>query len=164
MHYHFGTKDELLRAVLRERGVDLVAEVRRRAKELADSPNPGSSRDLARMLAEPYVRSAHGGEAWGTEWIRLLSQLLQTDPDWVIDRKTAKATAAAVARVYPAGPIDIERAVRMCFTLLIVELAHPTASRRGRRPVVDLELLVDFLSGGLETTLGNAPVSSDRTA
>jgi AcrR family transcriptional regulator len=163
VHYHFGTKEELLRAVLRERGVALVADVRARAKELAGSSDAVSSRDLVLMLAAPYVRLAQGGDASGHEWIRLLSQLLQSDPDRVIDRKTAKATVSAVARVYPdAGSVEILRAVRMCFTLLMIQLAHGSAAGRRRRSAVDLDLLVDFLSGGLDATLGKSSAATPR--
>jgi AcrR family transcriptional regulator len=166
VHYHFGTKEELLRAVLRERGVALVADVRERAKELAGSSDAVSARDLVLMLAAPYVRLAEGTDAAGHEWIRLLSQLLQSDPDRVIDKKTAKVTVAAVARVYPeAGSPEILRAVRMCFTLLMIQLAHGSGGGRRRRSAVDLDLLVDFLSGGLEATLGkSSAVTSRRTA
>ena len=165
VHYHFGTKDELLQAVLRERGVALVADVRDRAKELALSSDPVSPRDLVLMLADPYVRLAQGRESAGHDWVRLLSQLLQSDPDRVIDRKTAKATVTAVARVYPeAGSAEILRAVRMCFTLLMIQLAHGSGAGRRRRTAVDLDLLVDFLSGGLDATLGKARAVGHRTA
>jgi AcrR family transcriptional regulator len=166
VHYHFGTKDELLQAVLRQRGVALVADVRDRAKELTRSADPVSSQDLVLMLAEPYVRLAQGRDAAGHEWIRLLSQLLQSDPDRVIDKKTARATVSAVARVYPdAGSAEILRAVRMCFTLLMIQLAHGGDAGRRHRAAVDLDLLVDFLAGGLDATLGRtSEVGPRRTA
>ena len=163
VHYHFGTKDELLRAVLQERGVALVTDVRERAKELARSSDPASPRDLVLMLAEPYVRLTEGRDPAGHEWIRLLSQLLQSDPDRVFDKKTEKATVSAVARVYPdAGSSDILRAVRMCFTLLMIQLAHRVRAGRRRRAAVDLDLLVDFLSGGLDATLGSTSAAKPR--
>ena len=163
VHYHFGTKDELLQAVLRERGVALVADVRDRAKELARSSDPVSSRDLVLMLAEPYVRLAQGRDAGGRAWIKLLSQLLESDPDRVIDKKTAKATVSAVARVFPhARSAEILRAVRMCFTLLMIQLAQGSGDGRSRRAAVDLDLLVDFLGGGLDATLGRASADGPR--
>jgi len=88
--------------------------------------------------------------------VRVVCSLLQTDPDRLLDRPSARLTWAAASGVYPdAEPEAVQRAMRMCFTLLVTQLA--LTRRTGRKVrTVDLDLLVDFLSAGLDAALGDS--------
>jgi AcrR family transcriptional regulator len=155
VHYHFGTKEALVDAVLHVYGDTVISAVKIRAKEISSSEGLVTARDLVTMLADPYVEllRSHGPE--GQAWLRLVSQLLQSDPDRILDRPSARTTWAAASRVYPdATPGDVQRAVRMCFSLLVNQLALGASAGRARGSLgLDLELLIDFLSGGLDAAL-----------
>jgi len=152
VHYHFGTKDALLDAVLHTYGDVVMERIKSRAKELADAGATTDARDLVTMLAEPYLDLISSRDEHGRAWVRLMSQLLQQDPGRLLDRPSAKSTWGAAARVYPnASASDIQRAMRMCLILLVTQLAQTPRSGRG---ALDVDLLIDFLSAGLDATLG----------
>ena len=73
--------------------------------------------------------------------MRLVSQLLQTDPDAMLDRPSARLTWAAASQVYPDAPRrTVQRAMRMCFILLVTQLAQMRASAPQAGHALDLEL------------------------
>ncbi|MBC7633889.1 TetR/AcrR family transcriptional regulator [Aeromicrobium sp.] len=124
VHYHFGTKDALVDAVLNTYGDSVIGAVQARAREIARSQEPTDARDLVLMLAQPYVDLLATHTEAGHFWVRLVSQLVQSDPTLILDLPSAKLTWRAAARVYPdASPASVERAMRLCFTLLVTQLA-----------------------------------------
>lgn len=155
VHYHFGTKEALVDAVLHVYGDTVIDAVKARAAAIAASDEPVTSRDLVTMLAEPYLDLIASHSKEGLDWVRLVSQLLHSDPDRILDRPSARSTWNAAARVYPdADTADVQRAMRMCFSLLVNQLALGAQRTRARDARgVDVELLVDFLSGGLDAAL-----------
>ena len=159
MHYHFGTKDALVEAVLHLHGDEMVEGMKHQARQLIDTDQPVTAHDLVTMYAQLYLdlMSKHPGT--GHDWVRLVSQLVQSDPERVIDPTTSKLTRAVAARIYPeSSPAQIERAMRMCFLLLVTQLAQMSPRPRAKSlSSVDLDLLVDFLSGGLDNTLSSDP-------
>jgi len=152
VHYHFGTKEALLDAVLHTYGDVVLERIKTRAKELVAPGAKTGARDLVTMLAEPYLDLISSRDGHGRAWVKLISQLLQQDPNRLLDRRSAKLTRTAAAQAYPdASATDIERAMRMCLILLVTQLAQ--APRSGRNPL-DVDLLIDFLSAGLDAALG----------
>jgi len=152
VHYHFGTKDALLDAVLRRYGQGVIDSIKARAKELTESRTAMDARDLVTMLAEPYLDLIATHDEDGRSWIKLMGQLLQQDPERILDRPSARLTWRAAAQAYPeAAPTDIQRAMRMCLVLLVTQLAQ--VPRSGRN-ALDVDLLIDFLSAGLHAALG----------
>jgi AcrR family transcriptional regulator len=163
VHYHFGTKEALVDAVLHVYGDTVIDAVKARARQIAEDDGPVTARDLVTMLAKPYLEliSSHGPE--GQAWVRLVSHLLQSDPGRILDRPSARSTWAAASKVYPdAAPADVQRAVRMCVSLLVSQLSLGVGPGRASAGV-DVELLVDFLSGGLDAALC-APAGSRAAA
>jgi AcrR family transcriptional regulator len=160
VHYHFGTKEALLDAVIHVYGDSVITSTKARAQEVMTTRGPTTARDLVTMLAEPYLDLMARGED-GRAWVRLISSLLQSDPDGILDRPSARLMWAAVSKVYPDVPPEtIQRVMRMCFTLLVTQLAGTTRTAR-KQAVFDLELLVDFLTAGLDGTL-QPPVAKRR--
>jgi AcrR family transcriptional regulator len=169
VHYHFGTKDALVEAVLHVHGDQIVDAVTQRAQALVDSEAPITARDLVQMLALPYIDLISSHTDTGHDWIKLVSQTVQSDADRVTDRTSLKVTAQAAARAYPdSTPAQRQRALRMCFTLLVTQLAQfgEGASARGRaKGRLDLDLLIDFLSGGLDSALrSTSPAQAAESA
>lgn len=160
VHYHFGTKDALLDAVLHRYGDVVIESIKARAKDLAQEGAATDARDLVTMLAKPYLDLVASHDEHGRSWVRLMSQLLQQDPDRILDRPSARLTWSAAAQAYPrASSADIRRAMRMCLTLLVTQLAQ---SPRGGRNALDVDLLIDFLVAGLDATLGRDAAARPR--
>lgn len=152
VHYHFGTKEALLDAVLHTYGDVVIDRIKARAKELADPGARADARDLVTMLANPYLEAISSRDERDQAWVRLMGHLLQHDPDRLLDRPSIKLTWGAVANAYPqASSSDIQRATRMCLILLVTQVAQ--APRSGRN-ALDVDLLIDFLSAGLDAALG----------
>jgi len=156
-HYHFGSKEALVEAVLHVHGDQIVEAISARAKALVNGDTPITARDLVQMLAMPYIDLISSHTDTGHDWIKLVSQAVQSDVDRVTDRTSLKLTAQATARAYPdSTPAQRQRALRMCFTLLVTQLAQfgeAAAPRKRTKGKLDLELLIDFLSGGLDAAL-----------
>ena len=165
VHYHFGTKEALLDAVIRAYGDSVIQATKARAQEIMAAEGPATARDLVTMLAEPYLDLMADRGREGAAWVRVISSLLQSDPERIIDRSAARLGWSAAARVYPeAAPETVRRAMRMCYTLLVTQLAH--ARLNGRKPSsLDFELLIDFLTAGLDGALvAPAPPRKARRA
>ena len=157
VHYHFGTREGLVEAVLSAQGDDVAAAVAAGAKTLIASDGPATARELVMVLAQPYfdLIATHGGS--GVAWVRRVSHLLQTDPDRITHKPTSRLMGSAAARLYPdASPAMVQRAMRMCFQLLVTQLAQVGTSRGAARPSLDYDLLIDFLSGGLDAALSSS--------
>ena len=151
VHYHFGTKEALLGAVV-ELHADMVAEqIRRGARDITAAAGTATARDLVAMLAAPY-QDLMEEQNDGISWVQLVGRIVQSDPKWILDRSSTQAMRNAASSVYPnASRHDIDRAVTLCVGLLVPQLVN---MQRDRRRMKDYELLVDFLTGGLDATLG----------
>ena len=151
VHYHFGTKEALLDAVLHRYGDTVIQRIKDRARELGEPGVATSARDLVTMLAEPYLDLVASRDEEGRAWVKLMGQLLQHDPERLLDRPSVRLTWAAAQQTYPdAAPGDVRRAMRMCLTLLVTQLAQAPS---GARNALDVDLLLDFLSAGLDAAL-----------
>jgi AcrR family transcriptional regulator len=162
-HYHFGTKAALVQEIVRLNGASITNSLKGRAKKLSSTDDTVTARDLVEMLAEPYLALLEAGDATGHRWIKMLSQLEHSeDVVGVTNAFSSKATLSAVRQAYPnAQSASAARGLRMCFDLLILQLAR--IGEPGRRPAKALEihLLLDFLSGGLDQAM-KSKSASDR--
>ncbi len=152
VHYHFGTKDALVDAVMRTFGDSVIDDVEARAKRIVASKAAATSHDLVAMLCQPCLDLMATEPAVGVSWLKVVSQLMLANNDGVVDRSAARWTSRAARKVYPAadGP-TLDRAIRMCFVLLVTQLAH---GARQQPRSADVAILTSFLSGGLEAILG----------
>lgn len=156
-HYHFGTKEALVDTVMHTFGDSVTEDVESRAKRIVSSGTAITARDLVMMLCQPCLDLMAVQSGVGAAWLKLLSQLMLADPDFVVDRTAARWTSRAARKAYPnADRRTLDRAIRMCFILLATQLAH-SALPRARS--ADVGILTDFLAGGLEATLGNSRVT-----
>ncbi|MEO7351168.1 MAG: TetR family transcriptional regulator [Marmoricola sp.] len=163
VHYHFGTKEALVDAVIDTYGDSVIESIKSRAQEIVASKQPATARDLVTMLAEPYVHllSAHRHD--GHAWLRIVSAVAHSQPDRLLDRSSTRLTRSAAQHVYPdTSPERIRRAMQMCSTLLITHLASEKGSRRTAGH--DLDLLIDFLTAGLDGALTGAGSSASHSS
>jgi len=164
VHYHFGTKEALLDAVIDVYGDSVIQQTKDRAQAILASDGPTTSRDLVTMLAEPYLELIANHSQEGSAWVRVISNVLHSEPERIFDRPSARLTWTVASRVYPDAARDVvQRAMRMCLALLMSQLANfrrPT--RKSSR--FDLELLIDFLSAGLDGALRQRTPAPGRRA
>jgi len=161
IHYHFGSRDGLVGAVISRRAGDLAARRRAALDALRRAPEPPTTRDVVRGLVFAYVGlvDAEGPDA--QRWIDLMHAL------W-LDRSPALAFMAQYApeerdweRLARDSVPDMPRAVfearfALAIETIIVGLRTPRATPGATAVKVptDLharaELLVEFVAAGLQ--------------
>lgn len=116
-HYHFGSKEDLFRAVIDRRADDNVAAMRRALNDaLADPDEAAASAEaVLRAFIAPVVNSAlRGGDGW-RNYIRLLAQVANLPqkesfmvPVNVHYDSVVNDFIAALCRIYPTmDPVDV---------------------------------------------------------
>jgi AcrR family transcriptional regulator len=139
VHYHFGSKDGLVLALLEDRlaGREPVFD---RMAELAAASRV-RIRAVVEVAVDPLLELA-GGSRRQRLWVRLLADVIRRDPESVYARETLANDRwmALVGRALPRVPAAVLRR-RWDFA---VELLLAVVERR-----VDRDDLVDFLVGGL---------------
>lgn len=156
-HYHFGTKDALVQAVLEVHDSQIKDAVTQRTHSMLASGAPITSRDIVQMLAASYLDLVTSQPATGIDWVRVVGKSFQSDHETARAHSPLKAAGRAVARAFPdSTAAQRESALLMCLSLLVTQLVEPRSlgARRGHPSRVDLDLLIAFLSGGLDAALG----------
>ncbi|WP_347352777.1 TetR family transcriptional regulator [Intrasporangium sp.] len=154
VHYHFGTKDALVDALIERHAVTVVEDVLERSRTLQHGEI--TPRAVIEALAIPYwTLLATDAEGW--EWIRLIGWLMSSQPERVQEPEVDALVAQAVLRCFPdANPAEVDQTLQMAFQLLISHLtSRPHHGRRLGNFQDDAAFtrLLAFLSGGLRETL-----------
>ncbi len=160
VHYHFGSRDEILRAVL-ARHVPAIADRRRQLLAQAYARPAGDIRSAAEAIVRPVTEFAQGG--W-REWayLQIGSELTLAVGDVSPDiQKLLKQTAGFAAwkllrQRCPTVPPDLWRARRAICIVFIGRAAADRArslDRRTPRPVLSdarfADNLVDMVIGAM---------------
>ena len=161
IHYHFGSRDGLVGAVIARRANDLAARRRAALQQLRDSATPPTIRDVVAGLVGAYVGLVEADGADAQRWVDLMHAL------W-LERSTALAFMsenadderdwARLAReALPEMPDDVFAArFELAIETIIVGLRTPT-----RAPGADAvhlpaplaaraAILIDFVAAALE--------------
>lgn len=161
LHYHFGSKQALLEALLERR---MTAPMKRR-QELLDAldarQSPPTVREILEVLVRPLAELLASAGDGGRRYVRLLSRL---QADGAVDHRfVAERFGGGVARLEPllrrSLPEHPPGLVRLRLALAIELLTRSLASweklaRQIRTDELSLEEfvegLLDFLTGALE--------------
>src|SRR6059058_2707639 len=54
IHYHFGSKEKLVEAVVLDQGQRVTDRIRERCQELAEQADPPTAHQLVDLIAEPF--------------------------------------------------------------------------------------------------------------
>ena len=139
VHYHFGSKQGLVLALLEDRLTsrlhvfDHVAELE--ASEVVDV------RNIVQLSVDPLVQLASGSPRERL-WVRLLADAVRRDPDSTFAIATfsqERWTALAVRALPHLRPALVRRRWSYAVSLILAAVEGP----------VDRASLVDFLVGGL---------------
>jgi AcrR family transcriptional regulator len=173
IHYHFGSKDKLVEAVVQDQGQRVTEHIRERCRALAEQAQPPSARQLVDLIAEPFVELIEAQPQRGLRWVKIVAQLtLANDPS--LNRMTADITGEVLEQVYRAFPdVDRERlqlrwdlAGRTLIQMLSqIDLWMPR--KRGEDPKALRRFtddLVDFVAAGVEAIRAEAQPPRSRRA
>jgi AcrR family transcriptional regulator len=166
IHYHFGSKEKLVEAVILDQGERVTQRVRERSQALTAQEEPPTARQLVELIAEPFIELLEAQPSRGLRWVKIMAQLtLANDP--VLNQLTSDVNAEVFAQVDRAFPeVDRER-LRLRWDLagrtliqMLSQIDLWTPSKRGddpealRRVTADL---VDFVAGGVEAIRSEVP-------
>jgi AcrR family transcriptional regulator len=161
IHYHFGSRDALVGAVIARRANDLAARRRAALQTLRDAPTPPTIRDVVAGLVGAYVGMVEAEGPDAQRWVDLMHALwLDRSPALAFmseqaadERDWARLARAALPHLDDDG---FDARFELAIETIIVGLRTPT-----RAPGADAvhlpaplaaraEILVDFVAAGLE--------------
>ena len=161
IHYHFGSRDGLVGAVIARRAGDLAARRRAALTRLRDQSPPPTLHDVVEGLVSAYVGLVDADGADAQRWVDLMHALwLDRSPalgfmsEHADDERGWKTLARAAAPHVPDEVFDAR--FELAIETIIVGLRTP--SRAPGSDAVRLpsslperaRLLVDFVAAGLE--------------
>ncbi|AYF75822.1 TetR/AcrR family transcriptional regulator [Nocardia yunnanensis] len=164
VNYHFGTKDDLIAAVLLDLGAALRDRIRANADRLAALDTPPTAEALVRAVTEPYRDLLLRHRIRGMRWVKIVTQLsLHAHPALTAaEADLPERLLAQLRRAFPHSDperLDARWAVALMGFLQALARAddwHPGAAAPPAQELAALyEDQVVFLIGGLERLLGD---------
>ena len=155
LHYHFGSKDALLEALLERRMPALMERRRRLLDELSAATEPPTTRGVLAALVLPLVELVAEGREDGLRYLRLIHRLQadrNLDPQFVIDRWPGGVgrLVPLLRKANPSMPLSvIEFRLSLVIELMLQSLAHG-APPTGADFDAHVSALLDFLTGGFD--------------
>jgi AcrR family transcriptional regulator len=161
IHYHFGSRDALVGAVIARRAGELARRRRQALQVLREAPEPPTIRAVVGGLVGAYVGLVEADGPDAQRWVDLMHALwLERSPALAFMREQAhdESDWARLARVALPHLSDDEFAARfeLAIETIIVGLRSPTqapgadAVRLPARLAARAAILVDFVAAGLE--------------
>ncbi|MCP4907644.1 MAG: TetR/AcrR family transcriptional regulator [bacterium] len=155
LHYHFGSKDALLEALLERRMPALMERRRRLLDELSAATKPPTTRGVLAALVLPLVELVAEGREDGLRYLRLIHRLQadrNLDPQFVIERWPGgvERLVPLLRKANPSMPLSvIEFRLSLVIELMLQSLAHG-APPAGADFDAHVSALLDFLTGGFD--------------
>jgi AcrR family transcriptional regulator len=142
VHYHFGTKDRLLREIVRRRGRHVVTTQLALIDALEREGRTPNATELVAIMAQPFFDILDLDPVGGRRWLGLIGNLILTGDERLREQNAAEGVTdrfeRLVANTYPDVPPEfVIRRWRMA-TIVLIQLLG-TASP----PVADVELMSD---------------------
>jgi len=161
IHYHFGSRDALVGAVIARRASDLAARRRAALQALRDAPTPPTVRDVVAGLVGAYVGLVEAEGPDAQRWVDLMHGLwLDRSPALSFMREHAddERDWARLARAaLPHVPDDrFDARFELAIETIIVGLRTPTRAPGSDAvhlpmPLVErAAILVEFVAAALE--------------
>lgn len=161
-HYHFGSKDRLLDAVLEREGQQVRAEIADLADRLLARQARPTSRQLVETLARPYVDLIEREPVRGIQWLKIVAQLITADdPRLLEDQAVALVSGQVqelVRRRYPGvAHDDLVQDWRLAVITLIQMLSMTPADEvtTGFADSSYKRTVVSFVIGGIDASMAS---------
>lgn len=155
LHYHFGSQQALLEAILERRMPALMERRRELLDELEGRPNPISARDVLGALMRPLTELLSDGGEPGLRYLRLLHRLQSDgdiDPGFVVARWPGGVDRLVplLRRALPGLPVPLlELRLSLAIDTILASLAKQSV-RSGETPEAHASAVLDFLTGAME--------------
>jgi AcrR family transcriptional regulator len=160
VHYHFGSKDRLLDAVLERDGQTVRAEISELADRLLARQARPTTRRLVETLAKPYLNLIEREPVRGIRWLKIVAQMITVN-DPHIDEDHAVALVSGkvqelVHQRFPGGAYnDIALDWRLGVVTLIQMLSLTPADEITVRFADSSykQTVVNFVIGGIDASV-----------
>lgn len=158
VHYHYGSKDALLEAVLMREGSTVRQQIVDGAEALLADQAAPTTRGLVEIVGQAYLDLLARKPVRGARWLTIVAQLSQAGDERMMRsaEPATKRLLELVRRVFPDGTeAEIDTCWPLAVQSLIVLLARlPRGDAEARHAYV--RALFDFVVGGLETAMAEA--------
>lgn len=153
-HYHFGSKEQLVQAVVLDHGEMIRQAIMERVELLANEETPPSTRELVETLVLPYLELMAREPIRGTRFVKVIAQLAASDNPLLaeLSAPTYQALHAQVKRAFPdVHPAVVELRWNIAASALLALLAAPERQALGDPggPTYADEL-ISFAVGGID--------------
>ncbi|MEU1520973.1 TetR/AcrR family transcriptional regulator [Nocardia rhamnosiphila] len=158
-HYHFGSKDAILNAVLIDAGAGVLAHIHMLADAMVASGVVPNANGIVNLLAVPYRKFLGDQPDKAVRWLNICGQLsLANDPRlFPVEDDTAHLLRLLLERAYPdVGDEALDLNWSLTVNTLIVMAARWSDASVGRSRALSgekFDVLVDFVAGGLEALM-----------
>jgi AcrR family transcriptional regulator len=162
LHYHFGTKQALVEALLERRMPALMERRRQLLDDLESGPGPVHARDVLDALIRPQAEMLAEGGDGGLRYLRLIHRLRadgDLDARFVLERYRGgvERLVPLFQQALPALPRPlIELRMALAIDVMLRSLAAPLPPD-GEGLDAYVESLLDFLTGGMEAPVHGEP-------
>lgn len=159
VHYHFGSKEALIRAVLRWGGEQVERRSVELAREMATDNDPPTGRRIVRILGTAYTELLEREPVRGSQWLTVVEQISEThSEEYFGPTESTLLLVGMLQEAYPhAGSEDVRAWFKVAAQVLLVVLARMPAQRTTTIPDQSTAGLVDFVAGGLDNALAGSP-------
>ena len=161
LHYHFGSQETLIAALLERHMPALMERRRQLLDELDDRPAP-TTRDVLRALIQPLGDLLTEGGEPGLRYMRLIQRLHadgDLDPRLVIERWPGGVDRLVplLRKANPALPRPLIRLrLGLAIDVMLRSLANGPAPAAGDLKA-HVSALLDFLTGAIEAPVTGGP-------
>ncbi len=151
LHYHFGTKEALVEALLLRHMPELMERRSKLLDDLSDAETPATTREILAALVQPLADLLAAGE----RYLRLIHRLRadgDLDPQFVVERWPGGVDRLVplLRKANPSLPRPlIEFRLGLVIEVMLRSLSHGPPPAGGDL-TIHLSALLDFLSGGFE--------------
>ena len=171
VHYHFGSKDKLLDAVLEREGQAVRAEISERADRLLARQTRPTTRQLVETLSKPYLNLIEREPVRGIQWLKIVAQLI-TAGDSHIDEDLAVAPVSGkvqelVRRRYPGVAHDDQLLDWRLGVVTLVQMLSLTPPDEVTVAFADSSYkrtVVNFVIGGIDASMASLASLASTTA